>query len=72
MEHYLRTKLILESLSQIGSSSSRDLYLSRLSELQPIIRYCEYHIKRSEGRNADQLLSMMNSSGKFVISMVIQ
>ena len=28
-----------------------------------MLRYCEYNLKRSEGKNADNLLSMIASSG---------
>ena len=63
LEHFLRAKKIFESLSQIGSSSNRELFTNRLTELQPMLRYCEYNLKRSEGRNAETLLSMISSSG---------
>lgn len=63
MEMFLRTQKIFESLSQMGSSSNRDLFTSRLSELAPILRYCEYNLKKHEGKNADALLNMMTSSG---------
>ena len=63
MEMFLCTQKIFESLSQMGSSSNRDLFTSRLSELAPILRYCEYNLKKHEGKNADALLNMMTSSG---------
>lgn len=63
MEMFLRTKKVFDSLSQIGSSSNRELFNTRLSELAPILRYCEYNLKKQEGRNADTLINMMNSSG---------
>lgn len=63
LEHFLRAKKIFESLSQIGSSSNRELFTTRLTELQPMLRYCEYNLKRSEGKNAETLLSMISSSG---------
>lgn len=59
----MRAKKIFESLTQIGSSSNRELFTARLTELQPMLRYCEYNLKRSEGKNADNLLSMIASSG---------
>ena len=37
-------------------------------ELQPMLRYCEYNLKRSEGKNADNLLSMIASSGFYASS----
>lgn len=33
-----------------------------------MLRYCEYNLKRSEGKNADNLLSMIASSGFYVSS----
>ena len=59
----MRAKKIFESLTQLGSSSNRELFTARLTELQPMLRYCEYNLKRSEGKNADNLLSMIASSG---------
>lgn len=64
----MRAKKIFESLTQIGSSSNRELFTARLTELQPMLRYCEYNLKRSEGKNADNLLSMIASSGFYVSS----
>ena len=64
----MRAKMIFESLTQIGSSSNRDLFTARLTELQPMLRYCEYNLKRSEGKNADNLLSMVASSGFYASS----
>ena len=63
MEMFLRTQKIFESLSQMGSSSNRDLFMSRLSELSPILRYCEYNLKKHEGKNAETLLNLMAASG---------
>ena len=63
----MRAKKIFESLTQIGSSSNRELFTARLTELQPMLRYCEYNLKRSEGKNADNLLSMIASSGFYCI-----
>lgn len=64
----MRAKMIFESLTQIGSSSNRELFTARLMELQPMLRYCEYNLKRSEGKNADNLLSMIASSGFYASS----
>lgn len=64
MEMFLRTQKIFESLSQMGSSSNRDLFTSRLSELSPILRYCEYNLKKHEGKNAETLLNLMTASGE--------
>ena len=61
---FLRTQKIFDSLSHIGSSANRDLFSGRLSELAPILRYCEYNLKKQEGKNADALLRMITSSGK--------
>ena len=68
MEQFLRVKKVFESLSQLGSSSHRDLFNTRLTQLSPILRYCEYNLKRAEGENAAALLDLLSSADNSQLS----
>lgn len=68
MELFLRVKKVFESLSQLGSSSQRALFSTRLSQLSPVLRYCEYNLKRAEGENASSLLDLLSSADNSQLS----
>lgn len=60
LESYLLTRSVLDSLCNVGTTASRELFTSKVNELLPFIRYCEYNLKRTHGLTASDVLSAVS------------
>eukprot|EP00298_Acanthocystis_sp_HF-20_P010905 c19115_g1_i1.p1 GENE.c19115_g1_i1~~c19115_g1_i1.p1 ORF type:complete len:602 (+),score=179.91 c19115_g1_i1:701-2506(+) len=70
MSHFRRAKTIYDTLSRIGTNPNLNkLYVQRVEEIDPVLRFCVYNMSRERGGEIDEkeLLSMEEDTGDLIL-----
>eukprot|EP01125_Pyxidicula_operculata_P001558 TRINITY_DN11410_c0_g1_i1.p1 TRINITY_DN11410_c0_g1~~TRINITY_DN11410_c0_g1_i1.p1 ORF type:complete len:568 (-),score=148.50 TRINITY_DN11410_c0_g1_i1:91-1794(-) len=62
-KNFIRAKTVYEELAKVGTPEQQELYLERVGDIEPTIRYCQFSLTQA-GQNHESVVKMMSEADR--------